>query len=89
MEQAGDDVGDLDAGVVEIVLHLDVVAQEALAADEDVAEHGVAQVADVRRLVGVDVGVLDDDLARTAGPGPRQPSRSAATKGPRAIRKFT
>ncbi len=89
MQQPGDDVGDLDAGVVEVVLHLDVVAQEALAADEDVAEHGIAQVADVGRLVGVDVGVLDDDLARAGGRGPASASRSAATKGPRAIRKFT
>ncbi len=63
VEEADHHVGELDAGVVDVVLDLDGVAQAPLAAGEHVAEHGVAQVADVRRLVRVDVGVLDDDLA--------------------------
>ena len=56
-------VGHLDAGVVDVVLHFHAVAAGAQHAHEGIAEGGVAQVADVRRLVGVDVGVLDDDLA--------------------------
>ena len=52
--EADDDVGDLHAGVVDVVLHVDRIAAEAQQADEGVAENGVAQVADVRGLVGID-----------------------------------
>ena len=61
--ESDDDVGDLDAGVVDVVLHFDRDAAEAQDADERIAERGVAQVADVGRLVGVDGRVLDDGLA--------------------------
>ena len=61
--EADDDVGDLDAGVVDVVLDLDGHAAEAQHADQRVAEGGVAEVADVRRLVRIDGGVLDDGLA--------------------------
>ena len=56
------DIRHLDAGVVDVVLHLDPFAERAQHAHERIAERGVAQVADVRGLVGIDVGVLDDDL---------------------------
>ncbi len=49
--------------------------RRAQGGDQGVAQDGVAQVADVRRLVGVDVGVLDDDLAGS-GPASR-PIRGA------------
>ena len=62
-------VGHLHAGVVDVVLHLDAMAARAQHAHERVAQRGVAQVADVRRLVGIDVGVLDDDLFARAGGG--------------------
>ena len=60
--EADHHVGDLHAGVVDVVLHLDPPAARAHHAHEGVAEDGVAQMPDVRRLVGIDVGVLDDDL---------------------------
>ena len=60
--EAHHDVGHLHAGVVDVVLHLDALAAGAQHAHEGVAERRVAQVADVGRLVGIDVGVLDDDL---------------------------
>ncbi len=62
-------VGHLHAGVVDVVLHLDGAAARAQHAHERVAQDRVAQMADVRGLVGIDVGVLDDDLAgnRLAG----------------------
>ena len=66
VEEADDHVGDLNARVVDVVLHLDRAAGVAEAPHEGVAEHRVAKVADVRGFVGVDVRVLDDDLA---GPG--------------------
>ena len=60
--QADHHVGELDPGVVDVVLDLDLMAERAQRRDQRVSEHGVAQVAHVRRLVGVDVGVLDDGL---------------------------
>jgi hypothetical protein len=60
-------LGRLAAGVVDVVLDLDAVAGGALDAGERVAEHHVAQVADVGLLVRVDAGVLDDDLAPARG----------------------
>ena len=63
LAEADDDVGDLDAEVVDVVLRFDRRAAEAQDADERVAERRVAQVADVRRLVRVDRRVLDDGLA--------------------------
>src|SRR4051812_46172124 len=62
--EADDDIGHLNAGVVDVVLHLDLGAHRPEHADERVAEDGVPKVADVGRLVRIDVGVLDDDLAR-------------------------
>ena len=73
VDEADDDVCDLDAGVVDVVLHADFVAalvvvgaEEAL---EGVAEDGVAEVADVRGLVGIDAGVLDEAEAGAADVG--------------------
>src|SRR3990172_4253203 len=63
MQEPDDHVRHLDSGVVDVVLDLDVLAAEAQRLDEGVAESGVAQVTDVSSLVGVDIGVLDDDLA--------------------------
>ena len=54
MQKADDDVSDLDAGVVNVVLHVDFVAGGAEQADECVAENRIAQMADVRGLVGID-----------------------------------
>ena len=62
LAESDDDVGHLHAGVVDVVLHLDRNAAEALHADERVAERGVPQVSDVRGLVRIDGRVLDDRL---------------------------
>jgi hypothetical protein len=62
--EADDDVGHLHARVVDVVLHPDLAPAALQHAHEGVAEHGVADVPDVRRLVGVDAGVLDDHRAR-------------------------
>src|SRR5216683_2778417 len=73
MDEADDDIGYLHAGVVDVVLDADLVAalvvvgaKEAL---EGVAEDGVTEVADMRGLVGVDAGVLDEAEAGAADLG--------------------
>ena len=59
-----DDVGDLHAEVVDVVLDLDWRAAKLQRARQRVAERGVAEMADVRRLVRIDRGVLDDCFFR-------------------------
>ena len=67
--KADDDVGHLHAGVIDVVLHLHALATRAHHAHECIAQRGVAQMPDMRRFIGVDVGVLDDDLAAGRGCG--------------------
>jgi len=57
----------LDAGVVDVILHLDLAPERAQHANEGVAQDCVAQVTDVSGLVRIDVGVLDDGLAGGGG----------------------
>ena len=62
LAEAHDHVCHLHAGVVDVVLHLDGYAAEALDPHQRVTECGVSKVTDVCRLVWVDGGVLDDRL---------------------------
>src|SRR5579883_2803025 len=62
MNESDHDIGDLDAGVVDVVLHFDRLSGGAEHPDERVAEDRVAQMADMGGFVGIDIGVLDDDL---------------------------
>ena len=64
MRETENYVRDLHAGVVNVVLHFDAAAGVTQDAAERVAEDGVAQMADVRGLVGIDAGVLDHHLGR-------------------------
>jgi hypothetical protein len=64
MDETYDHVGDLNAGVVDVILDayvvagfVAVVAEEAL---KGVAEDGIAEVADVGGFIGVDAGVFDE-----------------------------
>ena len=73
VDEADDDVGHLHAGVVDVVLNADADAglvaigtQETL---EGVAEDCVAQVADMRGLVGINAGVLDEAEAGASDVG--------------------
>ena len=61
--KANHDVGNLDACVVDVILDFDGAALSAHHTDECIAQYGVAQMADVRRFIGINVGVFDDDLA--------------------------
>ena len=79
VQEAHHDVGHLDAGVVDVVLDAHVEAAVAQQPHERVAEAGVAQVADVGGLVGVDARVLDDHVPRASGR--REPARRASGAG--------
>ena len=61
--EADDDVRHLHSGIVDVVLHLDGNPAKALNTHERVAERGVSEMSDVRRLVRIDGGMLDDGLA--------------------------
>src|SRR5205807_7187966 len=62
MHEAHDDIRDLHARIIDVVLHLDAIAGSLENFDEGVANNGVAHVADVRGLVGIDAGMLDHQL---------------------------
>ena len=77
LPEADGDVGHLHAGVIDVVLDFDLAAEEAQQPAKGVAERCVAKMSDVRRLVRVDRGVLDDRL-----PGPAVWNRSSFWRQP-------
>ena len=67
VQEADHHVRHLDARVVDVVLHADLAPALAQHAHEGVAQDGVAQVADVGGLVGVDARVLHHHVPAHAG----------------------
>ena len=67
MQKTHHHIGYLHAGVVDVVLHGNLLAGGAQHAHERVAQNGIAQVADVRGLVGIDGGVLDERVHVACG----------------------
>ena len=63
MEKTHDNVGNLHAGVVDIILNFNVLAREAQQAYKRIAQNRVAKVPDMRRLVGIDAGVFHQNFA--------------------------
>ena len=59
MNESDNDIGYLHAGVINVVLHIDFLPGGAEQSAEGIAKNGVAQVADMRGLVGIDARVLD------------------------------
>src|SRR6266404_3756359 len=62
VEKAHHHVGNLDAGVVDVILYIHVAAGRTQQTYKGVAQDRITQVADMRSLVWVDAGVLDQDL---------------------------
>ena len=62
VSQPDDDVGNLDPGVIDVVLHIDSLTGGAEQANKSVTQDGIAQMADVGGLVGIDAGVLDQGM---------------------------
>jgi hypothetical protein len=59
----------LHAGVVDVVLHSHALARSPQEPHKRIAQDGVAQMSDVRRLVRVDAGVLDQRVNAHAEAG--------------------
>jgi hypothetical protein len=81
-------VGDLHAGVIDVVLDIDFPAGVTQQTDEGIAEDGVAQVADVGGLVGIDAGVLDQNFPAGMSAGGCRSAASAAAIQARSILTF-
>ena len=60
--QPDDNVRYLNAGVVDVILDVDPLSGSTQQPHEGIAQYGVAYVANVRRLIGVDAGVLDQGM---------------------------
>src|SRR5581483_9127383 len=58
MDEPDDNVSHLDARVVDVVLNFDRVTSKLEQPREGIAQNGVAQMPNVRRLVGIDAGML-------------------------------
>jgi hypothetical protein len=67
VHEAHHDIGDLNAGVVDVILDVDLMAGGAQETDKRIAKNGVAQVADVGRFIGIDAGVLDQCVQALGG----------------------
>jgi hypothetical protein len=82
--EADHDVGHLDAGVVDVVLDVDLPAASTEHPDEGIPEDGVPQMADVGGLVGIDARVFDEDATAGRGRG----KATAAAKAARSRRRL-
>ena len=61
------DVGNLGASVVDVILHIYALPRGAQQANEGVSENRIAQMTDMRRLVGIDAGVFDQRMHPAPG----------------------
>ena len=78
MKKTDDNVRNLHPRIVNVVLHLDVLSTEPQQAHKRIAQNGVAQMADVRGLIGIDAGMLDENLAGLRVPAGADGVRSSA-----------
>ena len=63
MQEADHNISNLHASVIDVILDVHFPASKAQQADKGIAEDGVAQVSDMRRLIRVDAGVLHQNFA--------------------------
>src|SRR5581483_1978981 len=67
MDEPDDNVSHLDARVVDVILNFDSVSSKSEQPRESIAQNGVAQVPNVRCLVGIDAGMLNENFPLAAG----------------------
>jgi hypothetical protein len=63
MLQSDDNISDLHARIVDVVLDFNLAASGLKNPYKGVSDRGVSEMADVRGFIRIDVGVFDDDLA--------------------------
>src|SRR5713226_9305231 len=56
-------VSHLHTGIIDVVLDIHFPARKSQQSDESVAQHGIAEMSDMRGFVGIDAGMLDQNLA--------------------------
>src|ERR1051326_2608989 len=66
MQKSDHHIGDLHAGVVNIVLHVYLASGKLQQADKCVAENRIAKMSNVSCFVWIDTGVLDENFAGTS-----------------------
>ena len=62
--QPDNDIRHLNSCIIQVILHLNLMAQKAKAAHEGITQRGIAQMPDMGGLVGIDIRVLDNGFAR-------------------------
>ena len=89
VRETNDHIGHLHTGIVDVILHIHFPARITQQPNKRVSEHRIPQVTDMRRLVGINAGVLDQNLARrqSSAEGFRS-ATSAAAIHPRSILTF-
>ena len=80
MKEGDDHVRDLHARIIDVILHFHAPAGPAQQAHKRIAQRGVAQVADVRGFIRIDVGVFDDAFRRVGRGGRRGFDASVTAK---------
>ena len=63
MSEAHHHVGHLDSRVINVVLDFDLDTVETEQPRKRISQHRIAEMPDMCRLIGIDVGVLEDDLS--------------------------
>ncbi len=69
LSEANHYIGHLHAGVVDVILNVDFPARKTQEPNECIPENCIAQMSNVRGLVGIDARVLDQNLACGNGYG--------------------
>jgi len=64
VQESNHHIGNLRSRVVDVILDVHFPARQAQQPDKRVAQNGVTQMPDMRRLVGIDAGMLDQHFAR-------------------------
>ena len=67
MLEAHNHVGDLNPGIVDVILHFDFAPRRLENSNKCVSYRGISKMANVGRFIGVDVRVFDNNLARVRG----------------------
>src|SRR5580704_2241700 len=62
MQKSHDYIRNLYPGIVDVILNIHFPARKMQQANKSIAQYGIAQMSDVRGLVRIDAGVLDQNL---------------------------